>query len=648
MQVGDKQIPAALPTVRTYRGKVKGNPNTLAFIAAEPNGNVSGFIRFNGQENFSIGVASRTDSYTSMITPMSTIPGNLTNCEMNDEVKYSPNGLPVVSQKSSSSPQIQAQPLTATKTCVLAIDEDYACYQEFGNYVDYITARLAAITTVYESEIGVAMTLGPFNYWTTPDPYNGGSLDPILQSFTSYWAQNHQSDANQRTLAHLISRKLSGGGASGIAWLAVMCDPNNGYGLTNISGNSPGIDESVMAHELGHNVGSAHTHNCAAYPPSGLDHCVAAEGGCSWSPVQSLGCIMSYCNNKTFSFDTPNDHRVVETLQAAVDAATCLTSLAKITLKDTAVNFPKTAFNTKKDSTLTAIVTNSGSEVDLKILGATIGGRDATEFSVKNPPKFPVSLSFGQTLTLTVTFNPTYGGDDTAQLRIAHNATGGSSFVQLTGRGAVPVANFIHLADIFDFQQISDRNPHDSALIYVQNDGDASLTVTSSKITGAGASEFSIVSGGAPSIVAPGQQGSILIRFKAKTNGFKSGFINFKTNDPLNDPTFESSVGLQADVSNLSAHAEPASAAELFISPNPFSRQLQVELRAGAEHFGELVSVNIFDNLGRKAGSIDGGKLSSSSVKLTWQPDFSLSEGTYTLIAKIGGQEIVKQIVYIK
>ena len=70
------ETPRALPTVRTYRGKVKGNPNTLAFIAAEPNGNVSGFIRFDGQENFSIGVANRYDTYTSVIIPMSTLaPG---------------------------------------------------------------------------------------------------------------------------------------------------------------------------------------------------------------------------------------------------------------------------------------------------------------------------------------------------------------------------------------------------------------------------------------------------------------------------------------------------------------------------------------------------------------------------------------------
>ncbi len=644
------ETPRALPTVRTYRGKVKGNPNTLAFIAAEPNGNVSGFIRFDGQENFSIGVGNRNDTYTSVIIPMSSLASGLAQCAMDNPTIYSLNGVHPLAK--SSGKEIQSQPLAAAKTCVLAIDEDNACYQEFGDYTDYITARLAAITTVYENEIGVAMSLGPLHIFTTPDPYSGSSSDALLRSFTNYWVQNHQGDAGQRTLAHLISRRLGGGGAQGIAWVEGMCRPMDiGYGLTNISGNSPGIDEAVMAHELGHNVGSQHTHDCAAYPPSGLDHCVPAEGGCSWSVAQSTGCIMSYCNQKDFSFHTrQNDDRVVQTLQAAVDAATCLATLAKITVNNPSVNFPKTVFNTSKDTTLKAIVTNSGSDASLKILGITVEGMNADQFVVKTSLKFPVTLTTGQSLNLTITFKPTDGNFDTAQLRIAHNATGGSSYIQLTGKGAIPIATFLQDQNyILDYGTVHDKNPIDSTLIYVRNEGDAPLKITRSWFT-SDTSEFSIVSGGAPVFVAPGAEGSMVVRFKAKTNGFKSNiYLDFKTNDPANDTaTFISSVAVQASVENLSVASSTASGPQLIVSPNPFKGKLGIELRAGSEYIGKAVSVNIFDNLGRKVGMIDGNKFNVSSEKLSWQPEASLSEGTYTLVAKIGEQEIVKQIVYIK
>ena len=648
------EIPRALPSVRTYRGKVQGNPNTLAFIAAEPNGNVSGFIRFDGQENFSIGVASRTDSYTSVITPMSTLPSGMTQCNMDDAVKYSPNGIHPLEK--SSVMKIQAQPTAAAKTCVVAIDEDFACYSEFGDYTDYITARLAAITTVYESEIGVAMSLGPMHVFTTPDPYSGSNSDALLRSFTNYWVANHQGDAGERTLAHLISRRLGGGGAQGIAWVEGMCRPADiGYALTNISGNSPGIDEAVMAHELGHNVGSQHTHDCAAYPPSGLDHCFPAEGGCSWATAQTIGCIMSYCNQKDFSFHTrQHDDRVVQTLQTAVDAATCLATLAKITVNDTAIHFPKTVFNTTKDTTVKAIITNNGTEADLKILSATIDGHDATEFKIKNPPKFPVILKTGESFNITITFKPTYGGDDIAQLVIGHNASGGASYIQLSGRSAVPAATFIHDAVndpnyILDFGTVHDKNPIDSTLIYVRNDGDAPLKITKSWFT-SDTNEFSIVSGAAPAFVAPGAEGSMVVRFKAKTNGFKSNvYLDFKSNDPANDTaTFVSSLQVSADVSNLSVASSHANDVQVYVSPNPFKGKLRIELRAGSEYLGKPVSVNIFDNLGRKIVTIDGSKLNAPSEELSWQPDATLSEGTYTLVAKIGEQETVKQVVYIK
>src|SRR5439155_25282564 len=44
-----KRISAPLPTVHTYSGKVKGDPGTLAFLAIEPNGSISGYIRFDNK-----------------------------------------------------------------------------------------------------------------------------------------------------------------------------------------------------------------------------------------------------------------------------------------------------------------------------------------------------------------------------------------------------------------------------------------------------------------------------------------------------------------------------------------------------------------------------------------------------------------------
>src|SRR5690606_19866260 len=53
----------------------------------------------------------------------------------------------------------------------------------------------------------------------------------------------------------------------------------------------------VLTHELGHNIGSPHTHSCS-WPGGAIDDCYEVEGGCSPGPDPGPagGTIMSYCH----------------------------------------------------------------------------------------------------------------------------------------------------------------------------------------------------------------------------------------------------------------------------------------------------------------------------------------------------------------
>ena len=53
---------------------------------------------------------------------------------------------------------------------------------------------------------------------------------------------------------------------------------------------------SNICHELGHNLGSRHTHWCG-WPGGAIDGCSSTEGGCPPGPMPPLdgGTIMSYC-----------------------------------------------------------------------------------------------------------------------------------------------------------------------------------------------------------------------------------------------------------------------------------------------------------------------------------------------------------------
>ena len=109
---------------------------------------------------------------------------------------------------------------------------------------------------------------------------------------------------NPRTYVHYLSGHPVSGG---IAWLGVLCagdfqatatDWGGGYGLTQVFGTYPLQlwDQDASAHEMGHNVGSEHTH---CYSPP-IDHCYNGEAGCYSGPVENPGAgngtIMSYCH----------------------------------------------------------------------------------------------------------------------------------------------------------------------------------------------------------------------------------------------------------------------------------------------------------------------------------------------------------------
>ena len=634
---GNEAFEAPLPSVKTYRGTIKGEPMSQAYLAIKPNGDVTGTITFNGEE-FNIS-APQSGQYHSVITPTAAIPyyADRTQCAMTNSASYDMKAHYKNAAEHNAISPIPQSTQAATKTAVVAFDVDNACYQEYGDGInDYLVTLIGAITTIYESEVDMTMQLGVVKVFTTPDPYAGGDLNALLNSFTNYWAANNGSVS--RTIAHLASRRLGGGGAQGQAWVDVMCDKGHGYGVSNIS-PAPGIlaiDKLVTGHELGHNVGSFHTHDCAAYPPTGIDHCVNAEGGCSWTPQQVPGTIMSYCNNRQITFGA----RVQDTLKARIQVAPCLQSLAQIQIKFDTVNFHDLMIFTKKDSLLTAIIKNPGT-IPLKVFGISIEDNVDTNFSLKNLPKFPLNIAAGATQNITVSFMPKNSGDITATLKIFHNATGGSTAIPLLGKGVQPLANFGNTN--VDFGSISDAAPHDTTFELVSNAGDAPLQVKRVYLAGPNASEFTITSSVVPFTINPGQMKMISIRFKAASDGLKDAVIRVISNDLTQD---SAEISLGANVQGLGVHNSPLpNGVTLSITPNPTSGIINITLDGLKNFTGKNITVSLFDKLGKKVASLYNGTVVAQDLNYQSQLPKALSTGSYSLVLDLWTTRITRELI---
>ncbi len=159
----------------------------------------------------------------------------------------------------------------------------------------YVEALFNQVATIYAAE-QINMRISEIFVWNTPSPYNSNSSGQMLTDF-----QNNRTSFNG-DLAQLLSYQASGG----IAVVNGLCHP---YTIAKMSYS--GINSSfqqvptyswsvmVVAHELGHLLGSQHTHACV-WNGNGtaIDGCPGyTEGSCAnpGSPSGG-GTIMSYCH----------------------------------------------------------------------------------------------------------------------------------------------------------------------------------------------------------------------------------------------------------------------------------------------------------------------------------------------------------------
>lgn len=209
---------------------------------------------------------------------------------------------------------------------------DYDIFQAKGSVLeatDYMIALFNEIQLLYEID-GITIYISDIFVWDVESPYFGltdtGVLLDLFGSTTVVWTGD---------LGHLVN--LSAGG--GLAWVDVYCNPNQAIRKA-VSGISLGFAEvpiyswsvEVIAHEMGHNMGSPHTHACFWNGDlTAIDGCGPDAGfdeGCAGPLPPDGGTVMSYCHltgvgiNLGFGFGP----QPAELMQTNIIEAACLTS----------------------------------------------------------------------------------------------------------------------------------------------------------------------------------------------------------------------------------------------------------------------------------------------------------------------------------
>jgi len=309
------------PDFRAFRGTVAGDPHSRVTLSLF-GGRLAGSVRTGGEEF--------------VVAPESYAPGDpdgtLVEIRAREadldrpEGPFCPEGVEHPPARAQPEGPLAAGgsggvgPDTVLRAGV-AIDATYPWFERFGSLAaaqSYILNIMAQVSTIYENEVGVEIEVPYLRVFTTAaDPYRDTTdASALLADLRGEWNANQTGVA--RTTTHLFSVRPSGG--VGVAYLDVLCNhsywPGSSYdyGVSTLSAFGGSWEKDLVAHELGHNFSSPHTH---CYSPE-IDRC-ANEAGCWSGPVtQSVGTIMSYCNQTVSSFHPRvEDERIRPAAEAA-------------------------------------------------------------------------------------------------------------------------------------------------------------------------------------------------------------------------------------------------------------------------------------------------------------------------------------------
>ncbi|HEY1031332.1 MAG TPA: zinc-dependent metalloprotease [Flavipsychrobacter sp.] len=273
----------------------------------------------------------------------------------NDKDFLSRPALGCMKLQEDSNPYGSQEKTTAGNLCrklSMYLECDYDLYVNKGNNIatvqNYIAGLFNQVQALYRNE-NIGIELKSLYVWTVPDKYQGLTDLQTLLNFKGDW--NNRNDTFDGDIAHFVS--MDAGTNNGMAYKDRLCNRAEAYGYHDILGSYQSVptysfDVLSISHEIGHSIGSEHTHWCgwntgAAGVCGSIDNCDMQEHGSSCSSCSTLndtatgswqGTIMSYCHlvSRGTNFSNGFGSLPGSLIRNKINSAGCLKSVISATV----------------------------------------------------------------------------------------------------------------------------------------------------------------------------------------------------------------------------------------------------------------------------------------------------------------------------
>jgi hypothetical protein len=301
-----------------YRGIVNNDGESLAVFNFF-NESVNAVIAIPGDGNRNIGQLDNSNQYVIYTDSKMTVTQDF-QCQV-DEIKQEADVLPQNEALSRSPSSVNCIRVFYELT-----NDIYVANSESVNVtMNWLTSVHNIVATLY-SDASIPTALSDVLIWQEEDPYVGGNLAKL-----EFFKSNRL--AFDGDVGHLLDLPVSGG----VAFVNTLCGSSR-YAFSGVSMSFlqlPNYSWTVMvvSHEMGHSLGSPHTHACFWNGDNtAIDSCGPNNDlseGCDDGPVPlDGGTIMSYCHLDATGINLAKGfHPQVEAyLNSNIDTKPCLGS----------------------------------------------------------------------------------------------------------------------------------------------------------------------------------------------------------------------------------------------------------------------------------------------------------------------------------
>lgn len=307
-----------------YQGKTENNKRIALSLFDH---NCSGIIYDDQEYHKTIHSVSQREGHGLIIDRL-IIQDNENRCSTDDILHYI-----------ESDPTLTNRTKEACKRVTISVRTDYELFLRFNKdnqaVVNYVLSLFNQINSIYRNE-EIQISLSEIMINISPDgiPHTTANAD------LNYINNKYRSYKGNVNLTLSGFKRNGKAVLGGVAYINSLCQRTYSYAYANVESGFKlfpefSYDVFLTAHELGHVLGSRHTHACVWGPNKNqaLDNCAKVEGSCLAGPAPVKGSLMSYCHlsgNPGIDLSLGFGKEPGDLIRKTVNSANCLLSYSPL------------------------------------------------------------------------------------------------------------------------------------------------------------------------------------------------------------------------------------------------------------------------------------------------------------------------------